>query len=200
MGQLSKTVEPWPWSLTLWANTHSRLIWIWVSPSISWKSLLYQRCWRSGQSGQLTRRWRHGFVFTLHRVGLSPCESLEHWYTSIFHPCTHTKNIGQPDEFNGRSFYNIISHPEKVVPKDTQDYMIDLRFTCLWIHFWKWNCYVLNAGPWATVLHSEHWLPDADGRTMVSREQCASFRESDHLCTSRNEESRIFFYSLNTQG
>lgn len=141
------------WSLgtsTLWVNTHSGLIWIWVSPSISWKSFLYhwERCRRSGQSGQLACRWVRGFVFTLHRVGLSSCESLENSYTSVLHTCPHTKNSGQPDKFNAHYFYNIISHLEKVVPKDTQYYVIDRRFTCLWIHFWKWNCYVLNAGLW----------------------------------------------------
>lgn len=127
------------WSLgtsTLRVNTYSGLVWIRVFSGISWKSLFYhwERWWRSGQSGQLACRIRHEFVFTLHSVGIS-CESPDRWYTSIFHLCSCTKTLDSHKNLMDILPYNIISHLKTDVPKNTQHYMIHLRFPFLWTHF-----------------------------------------------------------------
>ena len=153
-------------------------MWIRVFSSISWKSLFchWERWWRSRQSGQLAHRIRHEFVFTLHSVDISR-ESLEPWYTSVFHPCSRTKTLDSCTNSMDILPYNIISHLKKRCSKehtalhDSAEISISLD-TLLEV---KWNCYVLNARPWpwAAVLSPERWVPDADGTITVSRESNA---------------------------
>lgn len=82
------------WSITLWINTHSGLVWIHVFSSSSWKSLFYhcELQLRPEQSEQLSHSDGPEFMFTVHCVGTS-CKSPKHWHISIFCLCNHPKTL-----------------------------------------------------------------------------------------------------------